>query len=64
MRDNKKNLPSLPQEYNSDAKVKNVRVISFPMILPIVKGFNVKEGPIEEDEVYVACEEINDFYAD
>ena len=34
------------------------------MILPIVKGFNVTEGPIEEDDVYVACEEINNFYAD
>ena len=64
LRDNKKNLPSLPQEYNSDAKIKSLRVITFPMILPIVKGFNVTEGPIEEDDVYVACEEINDFYAD
>ena len=34
------------------------------MILSTVKGFDVKEGIIEEYQVYTACENIHEFYAD
>ena len=52
MKDNEKYLPALPKEFDSDAKVKKLKVASFPLVLPIIKGFDFEEGHSEDSNVY------------
>ena len=38
LKNNAKDLPNPPSDFNTDAKIKKLKVASFPLILPIVKG--------------------------
>ena len=64
LKENEKTLPPLPEEYSSDTKIKKLRIISFPFILPIVKGFTFPEGPIEDNDIYDKFSETHELYAD
>ena len=64
LNENIDDLPSLPDEYSTDTKVKKLRLISFPLVLPIVKGFEFLEGSIEKSEICDKFAEIHELYAD
>ena len=37
---------TLPKEFESDNKTKKLKIVSFPMILPMLTGYNFEEGEI------------------
>lgn len=64
LKDNSEDLPGLPDEFSTDSKVKKLRIIAFPLILPIVKGFDISEGDIGDNDVYGKFDKVHDLYAD
>ena len=55
---------TLPKEFESDNKTKKLKVVSFPMILPMLKGYNFEEGEIHDKNVYDSASNVHDLYAD
>ena len=64
VKDNEKKLPSLPNEFSTAAKIKALRIIAFPLIIPIVKGYDIPEGDIDEIEIYDKFCSAHHIYAD
>ena len=64
LKDNSAGLPTLPDEFSSDSKVKKLRIISFPLILPIIKGLVILERKIGDKDVYEKIGQFHDLYAD
>ena len=64
IKDNAKEILGLPEEFNTDAKIKKLKVVAFPIILPIVKGHYFNEGSIEDKKIYDGVTEIHDLYAE
>ena len=50
LKDNKKHIPNLPNEFDTDAKVKKLRIAAFPLVLPIVQSYEFEEGEIEDKQ--------------
>ena len=64
IKDNAKEILGLPEEFNTDAKIKKLKVVAFPIILPIVKGYYFNEGSIDDKKIYDAVTEVHDLYAE
>ena len=64
IKDNAKEVLGLPEEFDTDAKIRKLKVVSFPLILPIVKGYYFEEGPIDDEKIYDAISDIHDLYAE
>ena len=64
VKENKDDLPTLPKEFNSEAKIKKLKIVSFPNILPIIKGYEFKEGPLESKDVYESIVDAHDLYSE
>ena len=64
IKDNAKEVVGLPTEFNTDAKIKKLKVVAFPIILPIIKGYYFEEGPIEDNKIFDSVTEIHDLYAE
>ena len=64
MKDNKDDLPMLPKEFNSEAKIKKLKVVSFPNILPIIKGYDFEEGLLENKDIYESMVDAHDLYSE
>ena len=47
---------------NTDARIKGLRLIVFPLILPIVKGRTISEGPIDDQEVVDDISSVHEIY--
>ena len=64
VKDNKNSLPSLPKEFNSDSKMKKLKVVSFPNILPIMKGYDFDGGCLVDKEVCCSIVKVHDLYSE
>ena len=64
IKDNEKEIQHLPKEYNTDAKIKKLKVVLFSVVLPIVKGYYFEEGFINNKEIYESVNDIHDPYAE
>ena len=64
LKDNAADLPDLPNEFSTAVKINKLRIIAFPLIIPLIKGLNILEGDIGEDEVYDKLGKAHDIYAD
>ena len=64
LKDNKEVLPNLLVEFDTDAKVKKLKIASFPLILPLIKGYDLVQGSIDEDEVSKSLHDNHDLYED
>ena len=64
LKENSEYLPGLPGVFSSDSKIKKLRIIAFPLILPIVKGFDIPEGDIGDIDIYEKFSKVHDLYAD
>ena len=64
VKENEKNIPSLPNEFDTDSKLKKLKVVAFPIILPLVKGYDVPEGDIDDDDIYKLLANVDDTFAD
>ena len=62
LKDNAADLPDLPQEFNTDAKIKRLKVASFPLILPLIKGFDLLQGSTDESSVRECCADNHDLF--
>ena len=60
----RKQLEVVPECASTDAKAKNLHVISFPSILPLVKGFSFEEGSCRDDLIQQEFEKVHDLYED
>ena len=64
LKDNHSKLTiSLPDEF-ADTKMKNVQIITFPVILPMVKGFDFEEGNLYDKDTCNAFLNLHELYAD
>ena len=63
-KDNRKHLQYVPECASTDAKAKNVVVVSFPAVLPLVHGVTFQEGPIDETEIAKSFETADELYED
>ena len=63
MKDNEKYLRALPKEFDTDTKVKKLKLASFPLVLPIIKGFDFEKGHSEDSNVYDSLVELHDLYS-
>ena len=48
----------------SDGRLKNLQSIDFPIILPLIKGYDFKGGPIDDQETYKFLLGVHNLYAD
>ena len=64
IKDNEKYIPSFPYEFNSDSKIKKLKIISFPLILPIIKGYEFEDGEIDDKYVQDSMVQVHDLYAE
>ena len=64
LKDNAQDLPDLPKEFSTEARVKKLSIIAFPLILPLVKGYKIPEGDIDDDETYDELCKVHEVYAD
>ena len=64
LKENAKEILGLPEEFDSDAKIRRLKVVAFPIILPIVKGHYFDEGSIQDAKIYDAVTNIHDLYAE
>ena len=64
LKDNIDNLPSLPNEFSTAAKVQKLRIIAFPLIIPLVKGYKIPEGDIDENDIYNSFCKVHEIYVD
>ena len=64
LKDNEKGLPALPKEFDTDTKVKKLKVASFPLVLLIIKGFDIEEGHSEDSNVYESLVELHYIYSE
>ena len=55
---------TLPKEFESDNKTKKLKIVSFPMILPMLTGYNFEEGEIHNESIYDSASKVHDLYAD
>ena len=47
----RKQIDTIPECASTDAKAKNLHVVSFPSILPLVKGYSFEEGLCCDDPI-------------
>ena len=64
LKDNVDNLLSLPNEFSTAAKVQKLRIIAFPLIIPLVKGYKIPEGDIDENDIYNSFCKVHEIYVD
>ena len=64
LKDNAADLPGLPNKFSTAVKINKLCIIAFPLVIPIIKGLNIPEGDIGEDEVYGKLGKAHDIYAD
>ena len=64
LKENEDKLPSLPKEYDTDAKIKKLKLASFSLILPLIKGFEFEEGKSEDSDVYDSMVNAHDLYSE
>ena len=63
-KDNCNKLPDLPDEYDNDTKIKKLKVASFPLVLPVIKVHEFKEGSLEDEDVCKSMADLHDLYAE
>ena len=61
-KDNGKKLEKVPECASSDAKAKNLVVVSFPTVLPLVRGFSFEEGSIHDEFVTRDFDKVHDLF--
>jgi len=54
----------LATHFTNESKSKKVSMVSFPIVLPLVKGMTLQEGHIEDDDVYNSLGLCGELYAD
>ena len=64
VKDNTDDLPMLPKDFDSEAKIKKLKVVSFPSILPIIKGYDYDKGSFENKEVYKSIVDAHGLYSE
>ena len=64
LKDNQSKLSiGIPEEF-TEKKVKNVQVISFPVILPMVKGLDFDEGNLDDEDICNKFLNLHELYSD
>ena len=63
-KDNRKKLEWVPECASTDEKTKNLVVVSFPVILPLVKGLSFLEGSIKDENVTEVFNKVHSLYED
>ena len=61
---NRKDLRNLPEEARTDAKAKSLRIVNFPIVLPLIKGLKFDEGPVTDKTVCETFEKTHELYED
>ena len=62
LKDNQAQLPNLPSEFDTDAKIRKLKIVSFPLILPLIKGYDLIQGDVNDSQVGEACHDSHDLY--
>ena len=63
LKENSEHLPRLPDVFSSYSKIKKLCILAFPLILPIIKGFDIPEGDIGDIDVCEKLGKARDLYA-
>ena len=63
-KDNRKKLEWVPECASTDEKTKNLVVVSFPMVLPLVKGLSFLEGSLQDENVTEVFNKVHSLYED
>ena len=51
----------LPVEF-TDWKLKDIQIVASPVIPPMIKGYELKEGPFDDDEIYKTLVDAHELY--
>ena len=62
VRDNEDQLVDLPKEFDSKAKMKKLKDVAFPLVLPILKEYEFAEGHFDNKEVFTSIVDLHDLY--
>ena len=60
LKDNQAQLPNLPAEFDTDAKIRKLKIVSFPLILPLIRGYDLVQGDVNDPNVGDACHDNHD----
>ena len=64
LEENEKNILNLPEEFDTDSKVKKLKIASFRLVLPIIKGYEFDDGDIDNKHVQDSLIQVHDLYAE
>ena len=64
IKEHDKHIKDLPDEYNTDSKIKKLKIASFPLVLPIIQGYEFEEGEIEDENIRESLLQVHDLYAE
>ena len=64
LKENADDLPNLPNEFSTATKIQKLKIIAFPIIIPLVKGYEIPEGEIDDNDVYDNFCKAHGIYAD
>ena len=62
VKDNADEVVDLPKEFDSESKMKKLKDIAFPLVLPIVKGYEFTEGHFDNKDVLTSIVDLHDLY--
>ena len=60
----RKDLRNLPEIARTNAKAKTLRIVNFPIVLPLIKGLNFDEGPVSDKNIAEKFEKAHELYDD
>ena len=64
LKDDAENLTNILSEFSTEAKIKKLRIIASPLIIPLVGGYVLPEGDIDDVETYDTFYKVHEVYAD
>ena len=64
LKDNANDLPNLPNEFSPSTNVQKLQIIAFPLIILLLKGYDIPEGEIDDNDIYNKFGKAHKKYAD
>ena len=60
----RKDLRNLPEIARTDAKAKTLRIVKFPIVLPLIESLNFDERPVSDKNISEKFEKTHELYDD
>ena len=63
IKEHDKHIKNLSDKFDTDAKIKKLKIAAFLLVLPIVQGYKFEEGEIEDEKIQESLFQVHNLYA-